>query len=90
MGVSMKNQTLYIDRFSSVSSLVVTSKLQFLRLNPERSKERGRERDAQCVLAPLPVSAIRPLYRALCCLLLDLSGRSLENHLHSHKLRGRG
>ena len=33
----MKNQTLYTDRFSSVSSLVVTSKLQFLHLNPERS-----------------------------------------------------
>ena len=32
----MKNQTLYIDRFSLVSSLVVTSELQFLRLNPER------------------------------------------------------
>ena len=36
----MKNQTLYIDRFSSISSLVVTSELQFLRLTPERSNLR--------------------------------------------------
>ena len=35
----MKNQTLYIDRFSSVSSFVVTSELQFLRLNPKREIE---------------------------------------------------
>ena len=40
MGVSMKNQALCIERFSSVSSLVVTSELQFLRLNPERSNLR--------------------------------------------------
>ena len=38
--MSMKNQTLYIDRFSSVSSLVVTIEMQFLRLNPERSNLR--------------------------------------------------
>ena len=50
----MKNQTLYIDRFSLVSYFVVTSELQFLRLTPggsnlrlcevlESPRERGRE-----------------------------------------------
>ena len=38
----MKNHTLYIDRFSSESSLVVTNELQFLRLNHE-----NRERDSK-------------------------------------------
>ena len=55
VSVSMKNQTLYIDRFSLVSSLVVTSELQFLRLNPERSNLRlrrtERESRKQCWVA---------------------------------------
>ena len=38
----MKNQTLYIDRFSSESSLVVTNELQFLR---EKQRNSGRQRE---------------------------------------------